>query len=888
MHAPTRPRRQPARAQQLLLAVCACADALAARSAADRPERPSHPPSSRADSSLVARDDAASATAGAGPVHVAVLGNDAGAPLPACLASRRAAPATSGLPLSFADVTARAGLRARPQRALRTSPNCVMPQWDARSRVWDAGSFCVPELFTGGAAAGDLDGDGLVDLYLTRLDSADGLFLNEGDGSFVDASAASNVAALTARARSNGVALADVDNDGDLDVYLSTLGDSRFYLLINDGAGHFAEDARARGLAQARDARLPPGEGRMTSSFSIAVGDYDGDGWLDLYTTEWFPRLHQEPARSWSLGGDAATRARELGLDLRGAGGAAAVEEVLARLADRDSTAKLLHNRGSESAGLAGVFEDAGWAAGLRAKPAGTARLERDEEVDHAFSWLEARSQAYARAKLEALNLTRAEVERHILRVNADAAESAERLKREKHERARVRGEWHARIAARAVPAQGATPAPAQGIASASEFVPAPAPPPVPAPALIDNSLHQWRRAAQLNPDPAHLSGVAHVMAFDYVGVFQFGAAFADLDGDGRQELLVSGDFGTSKLYWNAGNGTFLSGFFHPFFDLTGNAMGATIGDVDGNGRPDVLLTSVDWNAAQSSAANRFYPRAGLSVNFDGNRLYLGEAAGRSNRSVFIDAAAAAGVKRSSWAWGGVLFDYDNDGTLDLVVSNGLDDPETTDDDFAAHTPNAAFRGRRAAGAITFEPVGARLGLDDRRDGRGYLELDFDSDGDLDLLLVNSADFPALYRNDGGDSNSWLRVKALEPGCAHEAACAQPRESLGATVTVIAAHGDAGVTRQLISAAAFMAQSEMTAHFGLGGAGAAGGEGGAGGWGGETTVHSVTVAWPSVPIYSMHPINLVYLPTLPSWRAPSQTRRTRPTRGWRGGCRDLR
>jgi hypothetical protein len=142
---------------------------------------------------------------------------------------------------------------------------------------------CPIEWLTGGAATADVDGDGWPDLYVTRLDAPDLLFRNRGDGSFEDASAAAGLAGFDLQ--SNGAGFADVDNDGDPDLYVLTVGlssdpvNGRFHLFINDGAGVFSEEAIARG------ADVASGEHR--GGYSVAFGDYDRDGWVDLYTTEW-------------------------------------------------------------------------------------------------------------------------------------------------------------------------------------------------------------------------------------------------------------------------------------------------------------------------------------------------------------------------------------------------------------------------------------------------------------------------------------------------------------------------------------------------------------------------------------------------------------------------
>ena len=103
------------------------------------------------------------------------------------------------------------------------------------------------QAMTGGAAAGDFDGDGLVDLFFTRVDDTDVLYRNTGAG-FVDVSTA---AGFTETLPTNGVAAGDIDNDGDLDLYVTGSEAYRYFLYINDGAGHFTEEALTRGASVA-------------------------------------------------------------------------------------------------------------------------------------------------------------------------------------------------------------------------------------------------------------------------------------------------------------------------------------------------------------------------------------------------------------------------------------------------------------------------------------------------------------------------------------------------------------------------------------------------------------------------------------------------------------
>jgi len=171
--------------------------------------------------------------------------------------------------VSFTDVTVAAGVSYTQWQPL-------VPEYDSRLYM------------TGGAAAGDFDGDGWIDLFVTRLDNTDILYRNLGNGTFQDVS---GLAGFNQPLQTNGATWGDVDNDGDLDLYVTTLLDTsgRYYLYINDGNGVFIEEAVARG---ADLFMWSPSNG-----FSSTFGDYDRDGYLDLFTVEYNSNPGEENSR---------------------------------------------------------------------------------------------------------------------------------------------------------------------------------------------------------------------------------------------------------------------------------------------------------------------------------------------------------------------------------------------------------------------------------------------------------------------------------------------------------------------------------------------------------------------------------------------------------------
>lgn len=191
-----------------------------------------------------------------------------------------AGPSDAGPPLPspvFVDVTVAAGLSS-PHRKPAT---CIMSPDDT----------CEIDHMTGGAAVGDFDADGWPDLFVTNLEGPDHLYRNLGDGTFVDVAASTGLAAFPRH--SNGAAFVDVDDDGDLDLYVTSIAgpddaeNGRAHLFIQDG-GVFTEDAVARGAALNQGGPLFGGE-------SVAVGDYDRDGYPDLHVTEWLAIRQLQP-----------------------------------------------------------------------------------------------------------------------------------------------------------------------------------------------------------------------------------------------------------------------------------------------------------------------------------------------------------------------------------------------------------------------------------------------------------------------------------------------------------------------------------------------------------------------------------------------------------------
>lgn len=263
---------------------------------------------------------------------------------------------------------------------------------------------------------------------------------------------------------------------------------------------------------------------------------------------------------------------------------------------------------------------------------------------------------------------------------------------------------------------------------------------------------------------------------------FGFGGVFTDFDNDQDQDLLVNQDFGYKAvpnfLYQNEyPNERFEDVSKQTEMDLKINAMGAAVGDYNGDGWMDYYITNIKFN-------------------------WLMENQGKGKP--FIDKAKELGTYNLAISWGANFADFDHDQDVDLFVANGDLNPNCT--------PMGNFYFDNNDN--TYTEKGRDLAINDYGIGRGSVIFDMDNDGDMDLLVVNQQailDYPTptvtkLFRNDIAKGN-WLKV-ALK-GIQAET------NGIGSRVTLIA-NGKKLIREIDGGGSSHLSQNSVIAHFGLG------------------------------------------------------------------------
>ena len=269
------------------------------------------------------------------------------------------------------------------------------------------------------------------------------------------------------------------------------------------------------------------------------------------------------------------------------------------------------------------------------------------------------------------------------------------------------------------------------------------------------------------------------------------GVATFDYNRDGWIDIFVANDTQPNKLYQNNRNGTFteMATTAGIAFSEEGKAragMGVDFADYDGSGFPSLIVG-----------------------NFSNEMLGVYHNEGKSG--LFIDEAPASTLGQATLltlTFGLFFFDYDLDGRADIFLANGhvADDINKVQPKITYAMVPKLFRND---GNKKFTEVTARVGAPFQRPivARGAAYGDFDNDGDLDILVTTNGGPAKLLRNDGGNQNRFLRIRAFGNGT--------NASGIGARVTVTLPDG----TRQwqmVHSGSSYCSQSELTLTFGLG------------------------------------------------------------------------
>jgi hypothetical protein len=299
--------------------------------------------------------------------------------------------------------------------------------------------------------------------------------------------------------------------------------------------------------------------------------------------------------------------------------------------------------------------------------------------------------------------------------------------------------------------------------------------------------------------DVSEKAGVA-----DKPGYYGLGAVFADINNDGKLDLLVGNDSTPNYLYLNKGDGTFEDVSYASGFAVNGvgqetASMGIAVGDYENKGMLDIFDTTFSDNYKP------LYHNEGdanmTDVSYD---IGLGE------------------VTVPFLSWGDAFMDYDNDGWKDLLMADGHVYPQADKYPWGTSWKERPMLFHNLDGK-KFENVPAveGTGLAVVIAGRGMAVGDLFNDGKLDAVINVMDGHPVLLRNVNPDKNHWLELKLV-------GGPKSPRDAVGSTVYLT--RNGIRQREDVLSGGSYLSTNDPRPHFGLGQA---------------TKVDDVEVHWPS-------------------------------------------
>lgn len=278
------------------------------------------------------------------------------------------------------------------------------------------------------------------------------------------------------------------------------------------------------------------------------------------------------------------------------------------------------------------------------------------------------------------------------------------------------------------------------------------------------------------------------------------GVAFADYDNSGRPSLYLANDEMPGDLLRNTGMKFETVGAVAGVaYDSSGNlhgGMGTDWGDFDNDGKLDLFVATF-----QNEVKNVYHNDDGVTF---------------TDRAMSLGMSAAVPMV----AFGSKFVDFDNDGLLDICIANGhvQDNIAVIDKSMTFRQPIQLFRN---AGSAGYTDMSLSLGDVTKRTivGRGLATGDYDNDGKVDILAVDSVGKPVLLHNQVPTAHSWIGFMVSQP--------AGLRDATGTKITIRA--GTDSLTRFVHTDGSYMSASDPRVHVGLGS---------------RSAIDSVVVVWP--------------------------------------------
>ena len=287
---------------------------------------------------------------------------------------------------------------------------------------------------------------------------------------------------------------------------------------------------------------------------------------------------------------------------------------------------------------------------------------------------------------------------------------------------------------------------------------------------------------------------------------------FSDFDNDNDLDLYVANDTSVNYVYRNEGNGAFTDVSNESWAADFRGSMGLAAGDYDDDGDIDLFMSH--WVDEE----NTLYRNLLKEDPSSGHIRFVDESY----------SAMLAEVSIKLIGWGTALFDYDNDGDLDIFVTNGSTFQELKQPEVLIPQVDALYRND---GDGSFSDVSEITGITvlPTRVGRGATFGDYDNDGDVDIFLVNNHAAPTLLRNHGGNRNGWLHVELIGAD--------GNRNAIGAKIQLKTA--DRIQVREIYAGESYMSANSFITEFGVGDA---------------TQIETLQVTWLNGDVQKLHNI----------------------------------